>query len=44
MAQTFTTAAMGNAANDRLDNPIRSGGLNIAANFKELYSLSNTPL
>jgi hypothetical protein len=38
MAQTFTTAAMGNAANDGSGNPIRTGGLKIAADLTELYA------
>jgi len=38
MAQTFTAATMGNAANDGNGNPIRTGGLKIAADLGELYS------
>jgi hypothetical protein len=38
MAQTFTTAAMGNAANDGSGNGIRTGGLKIAADLTELYA------
>lgn len=37
MAQTFTTAAMGNAANDGSGNKLRVGGLKIAADLSELY-------
>lgn len=37
MAQTFTTAAMGTAANDGSGNKIRQGGLKIAADLTELY-------
>ncbi|MFA5194850.1 MAG: BNR-4 repeat-containing protein [Bacteroidales bacterium] len=37
MAQTFTTAAMGNAANDGSGNGLRTGGLKIAADLTELY-------
>jgi hypothetical protein len=37
MAQTFTAAAMGNAANDGSGNSIREGGLKIAADLAELY-------
>lgn len=38
MAQTFTTAAMGNAANDGSGNKLRTGGLKIAADLTELYT------
>lgn len=38
MAQTFTAAAMGNAANDGSGNSIREGGLKIAADLAELYA------
>lgn len=38
MAQTFTTAAMGSAANDGSGNGIRTGGLKIAADLEELYT------
>lgn len=39
MAQTFTTAAMGAAANDGSGNKLRAGGLKIAADLAELYGL-----
>lgn len=38
MAQTFTTDVMGVAANDGSGNPIRTGGLKIAADLTELYA------
>lgn len=38
MAQTFTTAAMGAAANDSSGNKLRTGGLKIAADLTELYA------
>ncbi len=42
MAQTFTAAAMGNAANDGSGDGIRTGGLKIAADLTELYGLVAT--
>lgn len=39
MAQTFLTAAMGGAANDGSGSKIRPGGLLIAADLAELYTL-----
>jgi len=38
MAQTFTVAAMGSAANDGSGDKIRVGGLKIAADLQELYT------
>ena len=38
MAQTFTAAVMGNAANDGSGNKLRAGGLKIATDLAELYA------
>jgi hypothetical protein len=38
MAQTFTSAVMGVAANDGSGNAIRTGGLKIATDLTELYA------
>lgn len=38
MAQTFIADVMGTAANDGSGNPIRDGGLKIAADLEELYT------
>jgi hypothetical protein len=38
MAQTFTTAAMGTAANDGSGNKLRVGGLKIAVDLTELFA------